>query len=364
MNTAVNKTTGATPFELLYGQVARQPYDLPPPDQVSLNTPDTPSTNFADEIMRRMAVTADAAAEAEARAVGKRADVDQYARRSSRIHVGDLVWIRNEEKHKLEDRWVGPYLVWRDVTYGKRRAFDCRSTVNGKDTRAPIARMRLFTRVRDFDEDRVRERTLKGSHEERCYRCGCEKADLRCIMCPTVAHWVCAGMAKRPTKRTRERWICQWCDQREEEAQGTATTAASPSHSSAASGPIQKSSQPEGPTASARKATTKTKNTTKGGHASDIRNLPTLTEEDAEAMMEDLEDDEYLAECLVKHRIGRSGRYEYLVKWYGYDHSDDTWEADSNVRPALLKEYWRRTVGSDGPPTDREGRDDFTSSDA
>lgn len=63
------------------------------------------------------------------------------------------------------------------------------------------------------------------------------------------------------------------------------------------------------------------------------------------------EEEEYVVEKILDHKILRNGKYEYLVKWEGWDKEEDlTWEPESNLKtcPALLKEYKRQMESKGG----------------
>jgi hypothetical protein len=47
--------------------------------------------------------------------------------------------------------------------------------------------------------------------------------------------------------------------------------------------------------------------------------------------------------CILKHRLARGKNLEYLIRWKGYDVSDDTWEPEKNLQgaPDILAEYKR-----------------------
>ena len=54
--------------------------------------------------------------------------------------------------------------------------------------------------------------------------------------------------------------------------------------------------------------------------------------------------DEYEVEMIVNHR-NRKGNIEYLVKWKGYDHFQNTWEPIENLvySKELIDEYNRKS---------------------
>lgn len=54
------------------------------------------------------------------------------------------------------------------------------------------------------------------------------------------------------------------------------------------------------------------------------------------------QEDEYEVERIVKHR-GTAPDVEYLIKWVGYNDSDNTWQREEDVlAPTILSEYWER----------------------
>src|SRR5882757_2425104 len=56
------------------------------------------------------------------------------------------------------------------------------------------------------------------------------------------------------------------------------------------------------------------------------------------------EDPEYEVEAIINHRFsGQRRRLQYLIKWKGYPHSDNTWEPVENLHAeALVKAYHRK----------------------
>jgi hypothetical protein len=50
---------------------------------------------------------------------------------------------------------------------------------------------------------------------------------------------------------------------------------------------------------------------------------------------------EYEVEAILGHRLGRRNRLELLVRWKGYDVSEDSWEPEANLANAeeLLRSY-------------------------
>src|SRR5712672_3459062 len=56
------------------------------------------------------------------------------------------------------------------------------------------------------------------------------------------------------------------------------------------------------------------------------------------------EDPEYEVEAIINHRFfGQRRRLQYLIKWKGYPHSDNTWEPVEHMHAeALVKEYHRK----------------------
>ncbi|ODM93288.1 Chromobox protein 5 [Orchesella cincta] len=58
--------------------------------------------------------------------------------------------------------------------------------------------------------------------------------------------------------------------------------------------------------------------------------------------MESSSDDFYIVEKVLKKRKGAMGKTEYLLKWTGYPHSDNSWEPQENVNLALILEFERK----------------------
>src|SRR5712671_1995622 len=56
------------------------------------------------------------------------------------------------------------------------------------------------------------------------------------------------------------------------------------------------------------------------------------------------EDPEYEVEAIINHRFfGQRRRLQYLIKWKGYPHSDNTWEPSENLHAdSLVKAYHRK----------------------
>ena len=54
------------------------------------------------------------------------------------------------------------------------------------------------------------------------------------------------------------------------------------------------------------------------------------------------EDDEtYEVDYIIDHRV-RGGRYEYLIKWKGYDKSDASWETEEAFNdPQPVERYFK-----------------------
>ena len=70
-------------------------------------------------------------------------------------------------------------------------------------------------------------------------------------------------------------------------------------------------------------------------------------------MMSFLEDDIYNVEKILKKKRTPDGEVHYLVKWEGYDSSENTWEPPENFSgcPHVLENFekkWRRKVEKRG----------------
>ena len=54
-------------------------------------------------------------------------------------------------------------------------------------------------------------------------------------------------------------------------------------------------------------------------------------------------DDIYQVDRIVDHRKNSDDQWEYLVKWAGYDDSENSWEPTVNLTEKSLREYWNKT---------------------
>ena len=59
-------------------------------------------------------------------------------------------------------------------------------------------------------------------------------------------------------------------------------------------------------------------------------------------------DSVFTVDRIVAHRMLSAGRYEYYVKWRGYDDAHDSWEpASSFFDVTTITAYWRTTPSAD-----------------
>ena len=65
----------------------------------------------------------------------------------------------------------------------------------------------------------------------------------------------------------------------------------------------------------------------------------------------DLDKDVYHVDFIVKDRV-RDGRKEYLIKWSGYRHVDNTWEDASKIDKKIVKRYLKRKSAQQEPVSD------------
>jgi len=52
-----------------------------------------------------------------------------------------------------------------------------------------------------------------------------------------------------------------------------------------------------------------------------------------------LPSDQFYVDSLLKHRKGRRGGYEYLVKWKGHPLSAASWESARDISDSLIQGY-------------------------
>jgi hypothetical protein len=56
----------------------------------------------------------------------------------------------------------------------------------------------------------------------------------------------------------------------------------------------------------------------------------------------------YVVESIANHRPSSDGtRWEYKVKWEGWDEKDNTWEPEENMAKAkeMVEQYWKEMGG-------------------
>lgn len=59
--------------------------------------------------------------------------------------------------------------------------------------------------------------------------------------------------------------------------------------------------------------------------------------------------EKYDVEEIVDKRITADGKVEYLLKWKGYPHSDNTWEPEENLAcPGLMEAFEKKRKASTG----------------
>lgn len=51
--------------------------------------------------------------------------------------------------------------------------------------------------------------------------------------------------------------------------------------------------------------------------------------------------DEYVVKRTVRHKDD-VGETKYFVRWYGYEHGDDTWEPSHHSPQHFIRHYWKR----------------------
>ena len=66
--------------------------------------------------------------------------------------------------------------------------------------------------------------------------------------------------------------------------------------------------------------------------------MHTYTMSDSDASVQSL----YTVEKILDKRITEDGSVEYLIKWEGYDHSENTWEPLRHFEDPMLVEAFER----------------------
>jgi hypothetical protein len=62
-----------------------------------------------------------------------------------------------------------------------------------------------------------------------------------------------------------------------------------------------------------------------------------------EAVFDTSQGEEFEVASILRHRLARGKKLEYLIRWKGFDISDDTWEPEQNLEGAqeILRKYKR-----------------------
>ena len=57
-----------------------------------------------------------------------------------------------------------------------------------------------------------------------------------------------------------------------------------------------------------------------------------------------MDEDIYVVERILDKRVLENGEIEYLLKWFGYDEDEATWEPEENVFCKDLIELYERSI--------------------
>ncbi|CAG8459017.1 12983_t:CDS:2 [Ambispora leptoticha] len=81
-----------------------------------------------------------------------------------------------------------------------------------------------------------------------------------------------------------------------------------------------------------------------GGNSSDYADRAAIEVNNTEGSSD--EEDEYVVEKIVDHKITKGGKLQYFLKWKGYPDSDNTWEKEEDVYAKdLIEDYWKKHGG-------------------
>lgn len=203
INTTVNRSTGRTPFEIMFGEKARIVFD-----QVHADTTTDPKEYgrlLSSKLREAWADVRWAHAEASATRNAQWRAQHGVDYQVARLAGGDIVWRRVQDPFKLDSRMAGPYRVQRDVSDGARRAYLIREIATGRHSVANRQDLRLHVGARDFTGDYRQE--LRAGHVKRCTRCGDEEELVHCVTCTNSICRVCLG-AGAPKDGE---WACVEC---------------------------------------------------------------------------------------------------------------------------------------------------------
>ena len=139
--TAVQSTTGQTPFEMLYGRRQRVPLDIVFPEEIEDEPVDY--SEYVVELKERLEEAYRKVKASQALKMDKAKIWYDKRVRLEHYKVGDRVWVKRGQKKKgsskkLTRPWVGPYRV--AIKFNERN-YQLRSIISGKKLTVHVNRM-------------------------------------------------------------------------------------------------------------------------------------------------------------------------------------------------------------------------------
>jgi hypothetical protein len=148
--TAINSDTRETPFFLNHGRDARLPLSVTLSPYDPLAKPATPS-QYANEILTKLQMAFHRVREVDSLKRGSQLANLNKKRREVIFKEGDLVWVRDPTKEKLDSPWTGPFEVRTRVS---DQTYEVGSRGDDRIRVLPIERLKAYI-PRVYSEEKV-----------------------------------------------------------------------------------------------------------------------------------------------------------------------------------------------------------------